>query len=177
MILQGERVRIRAARADEVPLIAEWYDSETAVVGLGPHFPRSETWVRGLLGGEAAHALLIEDDGGARIGFLRVTLGWGQQVMVIDQLVMAPAASGQGYAREALTLLCGFFIHTWGGHRVELQVRADNDRAVRCYAAVGFQIEGRRREVIPPSWGRPEDRDYLMLGLLRSDLDTPGGSS
>ena len=41
-----------------------------------------------------------------------------------------------------------------GAHRVELEVLAGNDRAIRCYVACGFRHEGVRREaeLYPDGW-------------------------
>jgi RimJ/RimL family protein N-acetyltransferase len=83
------------------------------------------------------------------------------------------SAIGQGYGSDAVWGLCRFFFEEWGGHRVELQLRADNERALRCYPGVGFQVEGRRRQVVPSAWGPRAHRHFLMLGLLPDELITP----
>jgi RimJ/RimL family protein N-acetyltransferase len=54
-----------------------------------------------------------------------------------------------------------------GLHRIELEVLATNQRAIRCYQACGFIVEGTRRqaELYPDGW-----RDRLIMGLLASQL-------
>jgi RimJ/RimL family protein N-acetyltransferase len=88
-------------------------------------------------------------------------------------LLIAADCLGKGYARDAVAALLDHFFARWGGRRVELQVRADNQRAIRFYERLGFQVEGRRREVIPPDWGPPESRDYLWMGLLEREFLRP----
>jgi RimJ/RimL family protein N-acetyltransferase len=82
---------------------------------------------------------------------------------------------GRGYGREALGALVRFFFDTWVGRRAELQVRADNVRAIRCYLALGFKEEGRRRSVAPAGWGAPQSQDYLIMGILPGELTNPAG--
>lgn len=59
----------------------------------------------------------------------------------------------------------------FGLHRVELEVLAKNERAIRCYRACGFVHEGTRRqaELYPDGW-----HDFLVMGMLRDDL--PGSA-
>lgn len=51
-----------------------------------------------------------------------------------------------------------------GLSRIELYVRADNDRAIRLYERVGFVAEGRRRCFVRLSSG--EFMDDLVMGCL-----------
>lgn len=57
--------------------------------------------------------------------------------------------------------------------RVELLVRDYNERAIRCYAAVGFRREGMRRLC-----GRIADLTYseLLMGILRDEYFVPTAS-
>jgi RimJ/RimL family protein N-acetyltransferase len=53
-----------------------------------------------------------------------------------------------------------------GAHRVELEVLAGNERAIRCYEACGFRHEGVRREaeLYPDGW-----KDFLQMGILQAE--------
>ena len=51
-----------------------------------------------------------------------------------------------------------------GLRRVELEVIAGNDRAIRCYLACGLRQEGVPREAELYPEGR---RDLILMGLLR----------
>lgn len=53
---------------------------------------------------------------------------------------------GQGYGREALSLLQKFAFETLNLNRLELEVYDFNERGRRCYASCGFKEEGRLRQ-------------------------------
>jgi RimJ/RimL family protein N-acetyltransferase len=57
-------------------------------------------------------------------------------------------AWGQGYGGEATRLMVDHAFGPLGLHRVALTVFAFNERAIRSYARVGFEVEGRAREAI-----------------------------
>jgi len=75
-------------------------------------------------------------------------------------------AQGQGFMREAL--LAAF---SWGFvemqlNRIEAQIHPDNRPSLQLAEKLGFQREGRLREVA--HWGG-QFHDLLQLGLLRTD--------
>jgi RimJ/RimL family protein N-acetyltransferase len=72
---------------------------------------------------------------------------------------------------ETIALGIRSLVAQWGFqtlalHRIELEVLTSNERAIRCYEAVGFRREGVRRdaELYPDGW-----KDFLYMGLLASD--------
>ena len=79
---------------------------------------------------------------------------------------------GRGFGTEALRLLCRHAFETLNLHKVCLASYALNERALRMYARVGFQVEGRRREqvFIEGRWV-----DEVVLGLLAGELRPPPG--
>ena len=80
--------------------------------------------------------------------------------------IFASALRGQGLGRELTRLVAGWGFETLGLHRIELEVLTTNERAIRCYEAVGFRREGVRREseLYPDGW-----KDFLYMGLLASE--------
>jgi RimJ/RimL family protein N-acetyltransferase len=73
---------------------------------------------------------------------------------------------GHGLGREITGLVLGWAFGPLGAHRVELEVLAGNQRAIRCYEACGFRHEGVRRdaELYPDGW-----KDFLHMGILRAE--------
>ncbi len=73
---------------------------------------------------------------------------------------------GQGLGTEALRLVIDHAFDGLGLHRLSLRVLVDNDRAIRCYARLGFVEEGRERQAarVPDGW-----RDDLIMGLLADE--------
>lgn len=87
--------------------------------------------------------------------------------------LFVPALRGRGLGREVTRLVLAWAFGVEGVHRVELEVLASNNRAIKCYLACGFRQEGVRRdaELYPDGW-----KDFIMMGLLRSELRSGSGS-
>jgi RimJ/RimL family protein N-acetyltransferase len=75
-------------------------------------------------------------------------------------------AWGQGYGSEATRLMVDHAFGSLGLHRVALSVFAFNERAVRAYLRVGFQIEGRSREAI---WRDGRWWDEIHMSVLEPE--------
>jgi aminoglycoside 6'-N-acetyltransferase len=75
---------------------------------------------------------------------------------------------GQGLGREALRVAIDHLVADRGHHRFTIDPAATNERAIRCYTAVGFRPVG----VLRKYW-RAEDgtwHDGLLMDLLAEDL-------
>ena len=72
-----------------------------------------------------------------------------------------------GYGTDAMQLLCRFGFEHMNLHRIELEVFADNPRALRVYEKVGFKTECCRRDA-DYRYGRY--RDIVVMGLLPDEL-------
>jgi len=75
-------------------------------------------------------------------------------------------AWGQGYGTEATQLMMDHAFGTLGLHRIGLFVFEFNERAIRAYRRVGFELEGRARQSI-----RRDGRwwDELAMSMLDTD--------
>jgi aminoglycoside 6'-N-acetyltransferase len=60
---------------------------------------------------------------------------------VAFDIALTTALHGQGYGRRALRLAIEHFVAR-GHHRFTIDPDVDNERAIRCYAAVGFKPVG-----------------------------------
>lgn len=78
-------------------------------------------------------------------------------------------AQGQGYGTEALRWLLGWCFKTANMHRVQLEAYEWNERAVRAYQRVGFQLEGRLRQAI---WRDGRWWDEIIMGILQDEWQT-----
>jgi RimJ/RimL family protein N-acetyltransferase len=85
-------------------------------------------------------------------------------------IFLDPAVHGHGVGRDAVRVLARHLVRDRGHHRLVIDPAADNQPAIRCYAAVGFRPVGvmRRyeRDVDGGGW-----HDGLLMDLLADELD------
>ncbi len=82
-------------------------------------------------------------------------------------IALVTAAQGQGYGREALGIVIRALI-AQGHHRFTIDPAADNERAIRSYAAVGFRPVGTLREA--ELWPDGHWGDAVLMELLAREL-------
>jgi RimJ/RimL family protein N-acetyltransferase len=90
----------------------------------------------------------------------------------IDILV-DPAVHGRGIGRDAVGALARHLIEERGHHRLVIDPAADNEAAIRCYAAVGFKPVGILRQQEQDADGNGW-HDALLMDLLAEELIAPG---
>ncbi|MFN2523355.1 MAG: GNAT family N-acetyltransferase [Mycobacteriales bacterium] len=76
---------------------------------------------------------------------------------------LAPQERGKGYGSAACRAIVEYAFVDRGLHRVQLEVLATNERAVRAYLAAGFVEEGRLRE---SAWLRGRFVDKIIMSVL-----------
>jgi RimJ/RimL family protein N-acetyltransferase len=76
----------------------------------------------------------------------------------------------KGLGREATALTTVYAMDLLNLNRLELEVFAYNDRAIRCYEGLGFQREGSRREV---KFHEGAYHDAIMMAILARDWRGP----
>jgi aminoglycoside 6'-N-acetyltransferase len=84
-------------------------------------------------------------------------------------LFLDPAAQGRGLGPDAIRAMARHLFERDGHHRLTIDPAADNERAIRAYAKVGFRPVGRLRQYqrFPDgSW-----RDGLLMDLLADELE------
>ena len=166
-ILRGERVVLRpleegdAGRLDSIlaePSVARWWgawdEARVRADLLGED--EDEAVLAVVVGGELAGVLLVgeEADPEYRHASLDISLRTADQ--------------GRGLAGEALRLVIAHLIEARGHHRFTIDPAADNERAIRAYAGIGFKPVGimRRYERAPDgSW-----HDGLLMDLLAEEF-------
>jgi len=117
-----------------------------------------------------AYTWAVEHDGHC-VGSAGLRVNAGQHRATYSVGLFVAAVRGRGLGREVTRLVLAWAFGPLGLHRVELEVLAGNDRAIRCYLACGFRREGIRREaeLYPDGW-----KDFISMGLLRSEFAAPG---
>jgi aminoglycoside 6'-N-acetyltransferase len=160
--LTGERLTLRTPRDGDAQVLTAMLAEPEVVRWWGTNDIAS---VREELA--AAFVIVIDE---APAGWLlyaeETTPGY---LHVAFDIMLAASAQGQGYGREALRLAIRHFIER-GHHRFTIDPAVHNERAIRCYAAVGFKPVGVMR-----NYERLDDgpwHDALLMDLLADELTT-----
>jgi RimJ/RimL family protein N-acetyltransferase len=61
-------------------------------------------------------------------------------------ICLSPATQGRGWGGQAISLAMPHLVATRQMRKLNLRVRADNERAIRCYRRLGFQQCGHLRK-------------------------------
>ncbi len=81
---------------------------------------------------------------------------------------------GKGYGSDAIQILLRFAFEELNLKRISLNVFEYNERAIKCYEKLGFQHEGRQRQLL----NRFDRRwDMLYMGILRSEWEAKNSSN
>lgn len=75
---------------------------------------------------------------------------------------------GKGYGRDAVNTLLDWAFRIQNFQRVGLTCLATNERAIRCYEAVGFVHEGRMRQA---QYVNGSYVDEVQMGILRGEWE------
>ena len=171
--LAGSGVRLRPVLPEDVPVLAailaepavrRWwpgYDVERVDEELLTADAETTVW--------AIEAILDPAAGPEVVGAIQA---WEEpnaeyRHASID-LFLATAAQGRGLGPAAVRAVARWLVASRGHHRLTIDPAADNDRAIRAYASVGFQPVGRLRE-----YERMPDgtwTDGLLMELLADEL-------
>lgn len=182
-MLRGEKVVLRPIERDDVEQIAGWEGDpeiwpQTSTL---PYTPKSVADVLRDYDVEGSELLRSTDTeapfavtvDGELIGTVSL---WGIDVHNRRGhlgITLGPDARGKGYGRDACRVLLGYAFRDRGLHRVQLEVLADNERALRAYAAAGFVEEGRMRD---SAWVHGRFVDEVYMSVLSTDPGRPGGA-
>ena len=88
------------------------------------------------------------------------------RVSAFGIVIYDPEYVGKGYGREALGLFLDWAFRIQNYERIWLTTWATNERAIRCYRALGFAEEGRQRRQL---FCNGAHIDVVFMGLLREE--------
>jgi [ribosomal protein S5]-alanine N-acetyltransferase len=179
--LRGESVLLRGRRESDIDdrVRAAVDPEEEDAYGSGwrrewdgrRYHVRDEVAARFLAGQPDGYAWAVEHEGHCIGGTgLRVNRDQHRAAFWIGLFV--PGLRGRGLGKQITRLILDWAFADLGLHRVELEVLASNQRAIRCYLACGFREEGVRREaeLYPDGW-----HDFIEMAVLKSEY-APSGS-
>jgi aminoglycoside 6'-N-acetyltransferase len=164
--IEGERVALRPLRAgDAAPLAAA--GSHPEVARWWPDITEEEL-VAKAEGRDDVEAFAIEHEG-ELAGLIQFWENPDAEFRYANiDLFLDVRFQGRGLGRDAVRTLARWLVTERGHHRLTIDPAAANERAIRCYEAVGF----RRVGVMRRYWRDPsgEWRDGLLLDLLADEL-------
>ncbi len=163
---------IRRARPDDVGFLAELFTHEDVEPYLAVIRPRDAQSVAAEIARseedpEAFGVFVIEMDG-ASAGTMQFTRA-NQRSRIADLggLAVHPDFRGGRVADEAARLFQRHLIDELGFHRLQLEIYAFNERAIRHAERAGFTREGVRRKAY---WRNERWVDSVLFGLVAEDL-------
>lgn len=150
-----------------LPMMVADLDAVLAIEQLAYTHP----WTRGnfidsLHAGYVAQTL--HDEGDALTGYYLAMPGVDE--MHLLNLTVAQASQGQGHARYMLDALC-HECRERALHKLWLEVRVSNERALKLYELYGFESIGVRRDYYPFSSTQREDA--VVMGLDIAEAGAP----
>ncbi|GAA1188752.1 GNAT family N-acetyltransferase [Nesterenkonia xinjiangensis] len=173
-LLRGEVAALRATVAEDLPILAEWWNQPDVALFQQPRIvqqPRAQveelftTWSRNDSPGAVGYTVTRAHDGEVAGHVSLHSLTVPARIATLG-IVLGPPAQGQGLGEEAVSLMLRLAFDEMGARKVELKVFSFNDRAKRLYDKLGFCVEGRRREAVLHG-GRFHDE--ISMGLLEPE--------
>lgn len=165
VFLEGERIELRVVEnADPDRRVLGYVRNEPDFrrsLGFDTPWPtdRTETFLESVTSDESSCNLLVcLRDGGGSNGAPewseadRGPIAGAVSLFDIDRVSgtlsywLLPDYRGEGYATEAVSLLCDYALRELGLHRIRADVFAENDASKRLLERLGFVHEGTERE-------------------------------
>jgi RimJ/RimL family protein N-acetyltransferase len=170
--LEGERVYLRPVGLDDTELVFQMlFDSEARrLTGTQKAFTREEIaqYIQGKTQDSSSVLLLIalrENDeviGDVQIG----GIDRNNRNAYIRIAIDASKHQGKGYGSEAMLLMLDYGFGILNLHRIDLNVFAFNERAIRTYEKLGFQREGVQRQAL---YYNHEYHDSILMAMLAEE--------
>lgn len=120
-------------------------------------------------GKEAIDVIVEEKETGDRVGYFLVA-GLSTEAKEQEWTHVIIDKKGRGYGHEALKLLKRWAFEEWGAHRIWLDCKDYNERALHLYESEGLQREGLIRETF---YNAQKDtfENLVILGLLAREYE------
>jgi aminoglycoside 6'-N-acetyltransferase len=163
MVLRGERVVLRPVAEGDLPALHSMIREPAVARWWGPY--DLDRLRRELLDETETFAVTLDSE---VIGLVMVTEETDPQYRhaALD-ISLSAAYQGRGLGRESLNVVIDHLIEQRRHHRITIDPAADNEVAIRCYAAVGFRPVGVMRQ-----YERTADgawRDGLLMEILAGE--------
>lgn len=170
-MLTSKNVTLRSVERDDIKRLHELRRNvELILLGYGQWQPRSlaamEKWFEKYLD-EQERAWFAIEVGGTVVGDCGLhDIDRRSRVAALGIGIYDADYVGHGHGRTAAGLLLDWAFRIENFERIWLDTWANNERAIRCYRALGFAEEGRMRRQL---YINGQQIDMLLMGLLRDE--------
>lgn len=175
-MLHGDLVMLRPVRRDDVPRLHELLKTDLEVMTRADDRPPRPVTLEEMVASyeaspegddsDAWFAIVADDEVVGECGLHQVDHYQGTSHVGIS---LVRAYWSKGYGRDAVRTLVDYAFRHLRMRKVNLEVLADDERAVRAYTAAGFVEEGRFRE---EAWFHGAVHDVLRMSVLRSEWES-----
>ena len=169
-MIQGEKVIIGPIVPADFAALFRWGDDLDAARLNEPYRPptwrnQEELWFN--VGRDPSRVFFAIRKIGAEpiVGYVQiVNIDALHHSATLGMRIGEAAERGQGYGRDALHLTIRYCWNHLNLSRLQLSVYGTNERAIRLYQSLGFEIEGRLRKAlyVDGQW-----IDVVLMALMR----------
>ena len=134
-----------------------------------PDLATTRDWLDGMIAADSGSSddFVIEVDGEI-VGQLNVSnILYGSVSSATLGYWIAPEAAGRGVTPTAVALVTDYFFNSVGLHRIEIDIRPENEASLRVVEKLGFRYEGLKERFIHinGSW-----RDHYVFALTAEEV-------
>lgn len=176
--IHGERIMLREYKEEDLPHIQAWVNNPDITdmlsnIFMFPHTKnKTEKFLNSMLESESVETcgfVIAYKDTEEYIGQIDlVRIDWKNRKALMGIIVGRRENHNQGYGAEAINLLLQYGFHRLGLNKIELEVRAYNKKAIRCYEKCGFKTEGILREDF---YIHGKFTDTLRMAILKKEWE------
>ncbi|MDR7870478.1 MAG: GNAT family protein [Tissierellaceae bacterium] len=171
--LEGERIVLREYRKEDFAYMRKWVNDYEITkylsnVFLHPHsVADTENFINSMIEGKMKGFIIAHKGTEEYIGQLdMIKIDWPNRVGTLGIVIGTKENLSKGYGTEAIKLLQEFAFNKLNLNKLELDVRAFNERAINCYEKCGFKKEGIIRENY---YENGEYTDTIKMGILKRE--------
>lgn len=174
-MFQGEKVVLRAYSSEDT-LKAQTYINDPEIkyyLHPGVPFPLTyndeKKFVEGMSAFKDNYSFAIDTNEGHYIGGCGLNeVDWKNRVGTVGIFIGDKNYWGKGYGTDAMQVLIKFIFNEMNLNRIQLNVYAFNERAIKSYEKCGFEVEGRLKQRLYKAGAY---HDEIMMALLKEDFE------
>lgn len=172
---QGSRVKLRSIEPEDAEFFHQWnQETDTQQFLDRIWFPSSRERQKQWTAKMATQSVdddhfffLIENREAVSVGMIHTRDGDRRNGHFTYSVALRQAHRRQGYAGEAIRMVLAYYFAELRYHKVTVEIFAFNTASIALHEKVGFQLEGRLRQM---KYGGGRYFDVLQYGLLAEEF-------